>query len=486
MYRIERHGIVWSLEDEKWSSIAQDLVLPSDQRRPHLVLPHPLGFLFVKFFREEGFIPFFRNLFFPRGQREYRLGRKLLALSLPTPLPVAYGIGRGFSCSIQMWINGKDFFTKMLAAEGREECLNKVASLLRRMKAAKVRHNDLHGGNILFGPSETYIIDLHSVRLKRVFRCADEVSNLCHVLHGHYGNLKEGEKTIFFDAYGNPEIRGKVEDELDRFALRWVERKKRRAFRTTSKLNSTKNIVYVKDRERAATGEAIGLLKKDKKTVVERHSDHVRKIYARPGRLRRAWQNHVVLLYMGLPIVPEPFHVQKPSIKERGFIAMEDLTGKGEEVDTFLDRHYDRLDYTSRMQFLKKFSSFLQSLIKANIGHRDMKACNFFFLNDGSFRILDVEDIIFAKSGPPSALRMFLQLNMSIPRRVSIADRLRFFSRLTKGASFDRKELLRAIAKESRGAQIQYVGVKGTVFECWDHPTRPEKGPDISQDCPSP
>jgi hypothetical protein len=90
---------------------------------------------------------------------------------------------------------------------------------------------------------------------------------------------------------------------------------------------------------------------------------------------------------------------------------------------------------------------------------------NFFVLGDGSFRLLDVEDICFEKGDGASVLRMCLQLNLSIPRRISLTDRMKFFSLITQGFRFNKKELLRTIAVESRKGRIQYVGVGGTIFE---------------------
>jgi hypothetical protein len=257
-----------------------------------------------------------------------------------------------------------------------------------------------------------------------------------------------------------------IPEGLKKFAKRWIAR--RRAFRTTSKLLAKDNVVYVKGKEMLATGERTAVIKEDKKALVARHTDHLRKVYTHSRRLKRAWRNHVVLLSMDVNAVPQPFQMQIPSKNQRGFIAMEDLAVNGEELDTFLDRTYDHLGYRARIKMVKGFSDFLTKLFGAGIGHRDMKACNFFFLHDGGFRLLDVEDICFQRVDRTSALRMFRQLNMSVPKRVSLADRLRFFSLVTQGASFDRKELLRAVVSESRKGRIQYVGVGGTVSEQWE------------------
>ena len=97
---------------------------------------------------------------------------------------------------------------------------------------------------------------------------------------------------------------------------------------------------------------------------------------------------------------------------------------------------------------------------RKGIIHRDLKACNVFVLSDG-FRLLDVEDILFAAPTEETMRRMLVQLNTSVPERISVADRVRFFVNLVSGFSLDRKRLLREVARLSRNEDIVYEGVSG-------------------------
>ncbi len=78
-----------------------------------------------------------------------------------------------------------------------------------------------------------------------------------------------------------------------------------------------------------------------------------------------------------------------------GSITMEDLHGKGQELDRYLDGTYDVMDAHEKRQFIEKFSGFLLMITRKKIVHKDMKACNVFVLHDGGFMLLDVEDIRF-------------------------------------------------------------------------------------------
>lgn len=313
LHRFEENGVVWWLEAEGLEKVIREVVPTDAERRPRFVLPYEGGRLFVKCFREEGIVAFLRNLFFSRGRKEYKAALRLRELSVPTPLPLGYGQGRRFSYSIREWVDSRDIFSELDTVERRGSRLSEIAALVKKLASAKVRHNDLHPGNILFGDAGPCIIDLHKMTFKMCFTLADETSNLSHMLFGLYGRLSDGEKDLFFAAYGKPEIRGRVEKELERFGARWVKRKKKRAFRTTSRLLATGDGVCIKSHEDRGLGQLVSVIKQDRKVVVERHTEHVRKVYAKERRLKKAWRNHVAVEYMELPVIPQAFCMSKPS-----------------------------------------------------------------------------------------------------------------------------------------------------------------------------
>ncbi len=252
--------------------------------------------------------------------------------------------------------------------------------------------------------------------------------------------------------------------------------KRRRAFSTTSKLLKEGDRIYIRGRQTYGQGGFTTQIKKDKKVRVERHTDHIRKIYRNRSRLIKAWGNHVILEYLDSAIVPRPFFVETRPLGKYGFIAMEDLGAGGEELDRFLDRVYDRMEQTARRHFIDTFSQFLIETAKKGIFQRDFKACNIFVLEDG-FRLLDVEDIQFTVPTRDDMARMFVQLNLSVPERISVTDRLRFYVKMARPFSLQRKELLAEIVKRSSGGEIVYEGVAGLKRESWPMHRRPHPSP---------
>lgn len=146
---------------------------------------------------------------------------------------------------------------------------------------------------------------------------------------------------------------------------------------------------------------------------------------------------------------------------------MEDLGHKGVELDRFLDKRYDDMNFFERRMFIDGFSSFLLSLFRQRIIHKDMKGCNIFVLHDGGFLLLDVEDFVFEEIREETLKKILIQLNTTIPKKISIRDRMRFFLKLTSSFKIDRRYLFRDIVKESFESDIVYEGIGGLKTERW-------------------
>jgi len=63
--------------------------------------------------------------------------------------------------------------------------------------------------------------------------------------------------------------------------------------------------------------------------------------------------------------------------------------------------------------------------------------------------------------------KMLVQLNTTLPKRISVMDRMRFFCKITLPLSVDRKRLLKDVVRESLESDIVYEGVGGLVRESW-------------------
>jgi len=139
------------------------------------------------------------------------------------------------------------------------------------------------------------------------------------------------------------------------------------------------------------------------------------------------------------------------------------------ELDRFLLKGFR--DLKTKRLFVKTFAQWLASLHQRGVYHRDMKACNLLVseMEDSwEFRLLDLEDVLLDKTVNEKKLfKSFLQLNTSIPRVITPADRYHFFKEYfrrrpvrLKGKSF----LHRLIRESSRRGTV-YVSPQGVVIE---------------------
>lgn len=466
MNRYTVNDVEWRIDDEGLREIVKDLSPQDGSRRDHMMVPYGEKKVFIKSFKEKGISGWVRNRVLPRGKKEYLLGRRLLSFSIPTPKPLGYGISPAGSYIIQEWVEGESL-SQILKKEGRQGHLTRLAGLLKTLKTHHIRHNDLHLDNILVTEDGLLLIDLHKMQIKRSFGKSDEVSNLSHALVSLYHDMNEDEKESFFAVYGSHQVKDLTETEIGRLTLRWFNKKKQRAFEGSSMITAQGNRLYAAGMEEIARGGLVETIKQDKKVRVERYADHIRKVYRDTRRLKKAWKAHVVFLYMNLPAVPTTYYCALPASGEPGYIAMEDLKGRGEELDRFLDRHYDSMTYGERKSFIDGLATFFDGLLKWGIMHHDLKGCNLFVLEKRDFTLLDVEDFTFGKLDMESVTKMFLQLNTTLPKRISMRDRMRFFIRITSSLRMDKGALFRTLLWKSAGKEIVYEGVSGLMKESW-------------------
>jgi tRNA A-37 threonylcarbamoyl transferase component Bud32 len=470
MVKVQKNGIEWHLTDARIAGVL-DFAPLSGERGQHWVRECDNAKIFVKLFKEKGFDGALRNRFGPKGKREYAVLSRLRGLSVATPRPLGFGIGPMCSLSVREWIAGEDFLGLFRGTTDRIPLLRQLSLLLLSLKKGRGRPHDLQTGNIIVSDQTAYLINLHKTSIRRTFGRADEVANMCHALSSIYFQMAEEEKRVFFQLYGDVQIRAAAEGELSRLRADWVQRKKKRAFRSTSFLKVEGDILRVRAATEVAQGQFVTYLKQDRKTEVERFSDHVRKTYRNRRRLKKAWKNHVTLEYMGLAVAPKPFYARRARVGARGFVAMEDLGPRGEEFSLFVDRNYDRMTNREIRLFVGRFSLFLASLLRSGIAHEDLKTSNVLVLDDGGFRLLDVEDFCFDfPVGKDRLAAMLVQLNKSLPRRVATGWRLRFLSAVARSVSLtieERKALLKSVREASLADVIAYTGISGFVTDSW-------------------
>jgi tRNA A-37 threonylcarbamoyl transferase component Bud32 len=460
--------IDWFLAEERLQSVVGEFSHPEKERRHYGIYDYQGGKVFIKSFLEKGLISRIRHLFSPRGKTEFRIGRLLASRSISTPKVFGYGIGKNTSSVVEEYVEGESLLDAIKNTIERERIFILLTELLQQLKVHHIRHNDLHLDNVLIRGDRLYLIDLHKTKVKNTFNDADEMSNITHALGIIYDDISDKEREFFFTQYGcNPTIRQGVEREIAHLKKDWVSSKKKRAFKDTSLLNTSDGKIYIRGVGEMIKGVLVATLKEDKKVVVERFCDHIRKTYRDRRRLKIAWENHVVLSYLGSSSVPQAFYVKLPTLFSKGYVAMDDLGHRGIELDRFLDGKYNDMGFLERKKFLDGFSRFLQSIFRQRIIHRDMKGCNVFVLHDSGFIILDIEDFLFEEIREETLKRMFVQLNTTIPVRIVLKDRIRFFLMVVSSFKMNKKRLFRDIVKESLEREIVYEGTDGLKTEQW-------------------
>ncbi len=457
----------WFLEDKDHIPMVKDISHPEGERRSYRVYEHEGRKFFVKTFSEKGIPGRVRSIISPRGKKEFTIAGELSEKKVPAPVPLGYGIGARTSAIAENFIDGRTFLDIYRNSDERKPLLRQLADFLRLLREARVRHDDLHLDNILVADGIFYLIDLHKVKVRNTFTEEDELANLMHALGMIYYDLFPGEKEAFFSQYQpSPSVRQNVDQAIKSLRDKWVLNKMARAFRDTSVVHRQGTRLFIRGREDLGSGGFVEIIKNDRKIKVERYGDHIRKTYKRMHRLKAAWRNHVVLEYMGKSITPVVYYAEIPGTGN-GYTAMEDLTGRGEELDRCLDRDYDAMDVRERRSFIAALADFFLGAMAWGIFHKDLKACNIFVLTKGGFLFLDVEDVQFTRVRPDILKRALYQLNNTVPKRIPVRDRMRFYLRLASIVECDKKQLFKDIVSESMKDNIVYEGVSGLVVDSW-------------------
>ena len=146
---------------------------------------------------------------------------------------------------------------------------------------------------------------------------------------------------------------------------------------------------------------------------------------------------------------------------------MEDVKGRGLELDRYLDGRYDGMGFEERKRLAEGLAGFFLDMLNMRVLHRDLKACNIMALDTGAFLLLDVEDIEFRDMEREDFVRFFTQLNTTVPRRAALKDRLRFFVRFKPLMAGQARPVLRMVRKESLQQKIVYEGISGLREESW-------------------
>jgi len=192
----------------------------------------------------------------------------------------------------------------------------------------------------------------------------------------------------------------------------------------------------------------------------------------RGGRAQRAWKSGNALLVRGIPVAV-PYAMARTPLG--GFLVMASLAAT--ELDRWLGRELEQqpAGWHHRLwRMAETLGALLGRMHEQGIFHADLKACNIMVEEkSGSMDLvlLDYDRVEFFDTLPRKfMIKNLIQLNNSIPRKISRGVRYRFlraYKRQFPNAP-EIRDLFREVWKESQGKTIVYVTERGDRIESWE------------------
>jgi hypothetical protein len=444
------------LTEGRWAVAAE--VLKQNRRRTVYRVPGPLG-LIIKHDRPPRFVDWVKAAWRHPGQREYEAGMLALERGLPAPPPVGFARRGAETLFAAVELAGcEDLRQAWRRAQAdrvwRGRLLSALAVFARTFVAARVRHPDLHSGNLLVrdqgGAVECFLIDLVGARplpagarfapweaLGWITQLAPsiELREVCRLLAAGGELPGAAEPLALWWAF----LRRAGHDT----ARRWPGRRAR-LLRSSSlceagaaaegrwRLSPPFPLQTAQEalRLHEANVAAERLLKRDRKRRLSRvlvdGRPFVVKEFLAPGwgvwrADRRSWLNHYRL-------GPEVFRVCRCHAwlqgRRRGVLILEDVGASN------LHEAARTADAASRRNLLAAAVRLIAALHTAGTVPRDMKATNIVACAPGAARgpvcLVDADAIRFdvevSLADRADNLRQFLE---NLPAEVTLRERLR-------------------------------------------------------------
>jgi tRNA A-37 threonylcarbamoyl transferase component Bud32 len=476
------------------------------------------GRVFVKRDRTKGWAEALKYVFLPsKARMEWFIAYQLRKRNLPVPRPLGWveRVRRG-------WVKESYYLSEAIGTgislidlldSRRRATTEPLAKTIKVFHDAGLFHRDLHAGNLVWNGETFFLTDLHRAKLLKSLSLEQRLQNLSHLFHSLRSHWKEddflrcmanyfGEESLDPREIGNRFQ--KVLSSMENLQRRWRKSRTRRCLKEStdfSRVSGKGMAVYRRrdfpmDRIEEALSRHRALMERrpenllkqapesmvslvqagDKRICVKefRYPDWIDRIKEnfRSPKGRKAWIAGNGLKIRGVASPGVMAYAEKRNgfgIRE-GFLLMEAFEN-GEEMDRYLFREGQNVQ--RKRLFVTALARWLSGLHAKEIFHRDMKACNIYVSEEGegwSFQLLDLEDVRLDKRVKGTdAFRTLLQLNTSIPKEITRADRMRFFREYCRlhPVIQDKKSFLSRLMQESRKRGVVYVTPQGVVEEKW-------------------
>ncbi len=212
------------------------------------------------------------------------------------------------------------------------------------------------------------------------------------------------------------------------------------------------------------------LFKIQEKTQLSRVGDYCVKSYKKawaltPPYARRSWKGLLTLFFNGIPVADPVAYVLLSDGKS--VLITEALDQP--DLDVFLWREYERLTPARRHDVARALGLFIGHLHSRDIYHADLKACNIKVETDSlKFYLLDTDRVEqrWTLSRKKKIVNL-VQINTSIPRRISRSVRMAFLEAYCSVTGYDARDFFRRIWRLSSTSEIVYRYGAGDRVEEW-------------------
>ncbi|MEI9475048.1 MAG: lipopolysaccharide kinase InaA family protein [Deltaproteobacteria bacterium] len=506
-------------EDPVSSSRAVDArVIKESRLRWAGIISLPNGTrIFLKRDKGKGWFEYFKYCVLPsRGRKEWLTASQLEERNVNIPKPLGWMERRGQGLVKESYYISEAVGSGVPCIEDAVELTNRatiieLAKAVRKIHDEGLFHKDFHAGNFLWHGQSFVLTDLHGAKIVRRVSLNRKLWMMSHLFHSLRSRWAKEHETQFLEAYfeGETPSDHKKEEYLQTIHL-WMDRLQRRQWRSRTKrclkesteftIEKERGAVYyhrrdfpldrlrrvVQEHRRVVREEPSALLKNSTHVALSMVKTGKEKICVKQfsyptlwGRLKECFRREKGLKawvaanglrargMTGLELLA--FVKRKRWLGAREGLLMMEVLESGQELDRYLVKGFD--DFRRKRRFINAFAQWLSQLHKKGIYHQDMKTCNIWVSEkegDWGYTLLDLEDVVLDETvDEKKFFRTCLQLNTSIPNRITRMDRLRFLRQylMVRPVPLETREWVKRMTEETRKRGIVYVAPWGVVEE---------------------
>ena len=365
--------------------------------------------LYVKRFKNVGFVQRVRSWVNDRAAHEFRMLEGLKARGIAAPEPVAWARDGASTYLFTREIEGAEVLRSMTLTRA---LLRDLAALVRAMHEAGFRDDDFHVGNVLVVGGKLHLVDVHRAKFVGGLTEAERTRSVAFLVLSFYVNVTLTEAHRFLHACEvNPSAAWR---EFRVARERYYLDRQSRTRKTGSDFEGVDGMVL----RRPFTAE-------EAKRIFE--AAPVRVVKETPRR--RLWlADKETFVKEGAPALWENgFGVETRGIPTPRLLAVSGDRVAGRWIEGALPLwEYLKAQGVSR-DLIWRLALLVRRMHWRGVFHRDLKANNVLARGDDLW-VIDLDRVDFMREVPrPDRVLNLAQLNAAVGAPATRTDRLRFF-----------------------------------------------------------